>query len=57
MLMLLSFWAISLPLGYWVVARYFPKDHLSWEDLAILAFFVCIWPAVVVATFVDDDDD
>ena len=48
---LLLLWAASLPIGYFVVARYYPEQRLSWRELAAMAMVIMAWPLVVVITF------
>ena len=53
---LLLLWAVSLPIGYAIVARYYPEKRLSWRDLAGMTLLVVVWPMVLMALFNKDDD-
>lgn len=52
----LLLWAASLPIGYLIVARYYPEPRLPWRDLGGMAMAVLIWPIVVIVTFFKLED-
>jgi hypothetical protein len=44
----LGLYLVTLPLGYWLVARYYPDGPLSWGDFLGLGLMVIIWPLTLL---------
>jgi hypothetical protein len=38
------YYPISLPFGYWLVARFYPDEPITWGELLVLALLIAVWP-------------
>lgn len=45
----LGIYLATLPLGYWLVARYYPEGRLAWGEFLTLGFLILVWPLMVLA--------
>ena len=45
----------SLPVGYFIVSRFYPEPTLPWKVFLQFAFLTLIWPVVLLIIVCDPD--
>jgi hypothetical protein len=55
----LDIWAMSLPIGYWIVLRVYPEpwpEFEGWNDFWAVLGLTLLWPLCAIMMFVEATD-